>query len=435
MKKINEIEYHIIKKSWIASSIWLMGLLYLIILYFITPIYKFCEVYFDYPKINFSAIRLILFLITLSLISLLILTNNNRLVFVKRAISTLVPAITCISLVIIIIIISYPFVQSYASDALNIYLLRVDACVVGYSMIFIAGFFFDHSKRKATQQLFMYLWVIFTVFIFFNLNILIASFILYGVYEKIINYIFLSNGYLFFSIFLLYFIEKQSIKILIWAIVLIVMFFVPSRSNTICFIFATLFPLLFNLKRLLYFFLTLVLFISFFGYILSGSLDSEIITRNRTFSSDLEIDTSLEIRLYQANKNFENLQSTWFFGDFMGDIRIHGEDGNETHSYISFWEQFGIIPFLLMLISVFTLLYYLYLLRRDTSQIYKSTLILSLFFIPSMLFAKSYGYNLIWFMIPRIVVYYQSLKYEKFEKQKTNQEILIGDNLKSQVIL
>jgi hypothetical protein len=173
----------------------------------------------------------------------------------------------------------------------------------------------------------------------------------------------------------------------------------------------------------------------FFGNTLFEFLDSEIITKNRTFSSNIEADESLDLRLYQANKNFENLKSNWFFGDFMGDIRIHGEDGNETHSYISFWEQFGIIPFLLMLISVFTLLYYLYLLRRNSSQIYMSTLILSLFFIPSMLFAKSYGYNLIWFMIPRIVVYYQSLKYEAWINQNANQSIETGDNFKSQATL
>lgn len=412
-----------------------MGLLYLIVLYFITPVYKFCEVYFDYPKINFSAVRLILFFITLFLLFLFILFNKIRLIFLKKALSTLIPAILCIFLVIVIILASYSSILSYSNDAINIYLLRIDACIVGYSMIFIAGFFFDYSNEKVVQKLFLYLWIIFTLFIIFNLNILIASFILYGVYEKTINYIFLSNGYLFFSIFLLCFIPQTNIKIFVWVTILIVMFFVPSRSNTIFFIFATLFPLIFNLKRIFYFVLSIAFFMLFFGNTLFEFLDSEIITKNRTFSSNIEADESLDLRLYQANKNFENLKSNWFFGDFMGDIRIHGEDGNETHSYISFWEQFGIIPFLLMLISVFTLLYYLYLLRRNSSQIYMSTLILSLFFIPSMLFAKSYGYNLIWFMIPRIVVYYQSLKYEAWINQNANQSIETGDNFKSQATL
>lgn len=432
MYKANKI-HHLVEKSNIASSIWFIGLLYLIILYFITPIYKFCEVYFDYPKINFSAVRLVLFFITLFLLLLFIFLNRIKLIFLKKALSTLRPAMLCISLVIIVILASYPFILSYSSDAINIYLLRVDTCIVGYSMIFIAGFFFDYSNKKIVQKLFLYFWIIFTLFIIFNLNILIASFILYGVYEKTINYIFLSNGYLFFSIFVLCSIKKKVIKIFIWITVLVVMFFVPSRSNTVFFIFATLCPLIFNLnfKRVLGFILSTTFFLFFFSDTFFELLDSEIITKNRTFSSNIEADESLDLRLYQANKNFENLKSNWFLGDFMGDIRIHGEDGNETHSYISFWEQFGIIPFVLMLVSVFTLLYYLYLLRRDKSQIYMSTLILSLFFIPSMLFAKSYGYNLIWFMIPRIVVYYQSLEYGAWIAQNTSLSMKTLNNFKS----
>lgn len=432
MYKANKI-HHLVEKSNIASSIWFIGLLYLIILYFITPIYKFCEVYFDYPKINFSAVRLVLFFITLFLLLLFIFLNRIKLIFLKKALSTLRPAMLCISLVIIVILASYPFILSYSSDAINIYLLRVDTCIVGYSMIFIAGFFFDYSNEKIVQKLFLYFWIIFTLFIIFNLNILIASFILYGVYEKTINYIFLSNGYLFFSIFVLCSIKKKVIKIFIWITVLVVMFFVPSRSNTVFFIFATLCPLIFNLnfKRVLGFILSTTFFLFFFSDTFFELLDSEIITKNRTFSSNIEADESLDLRLYQANKNFENLKSNWFLGDFMGDIRIHGEDGNETHSYISFWEQFGIIPFVLMLVSVFTLLYYLYLLRRDKSQIYMSTLILSLFFIPSMLFAKSYGYNLIWFMIPRIVVYYQSLEYGAWIAQNTSLSMKTLNNFKS----
>jgi hypothetical protein len=285
-------------------------------------------------------------------------------------------------------------------------------------MLFIAGFFFDYLDIKVIKKLFLYIWIVFTLFIFYNLNIFISSFFLYDVkFEKVINYIFITNGYLFFSIFVLCFIEKALLKVLIWIITLIVLFFVPSRSNTFLFIFATLFPLLFNLKRLLYSIPLIILF--FLSDTIFSSIDSDLFTNSRTLNIDIEGDLSLAERQYQASKNIENLKSTWFFGDFMGDVRIHGEDGHETHSYISFWEQFGIIPFFLLLISVSTLLYYLYLLRYDNSFIYMSTLILSLFFIPGMIFAKGFSSNLIWFMIPRIVVYYQSLKYGELMNQTT----------------
>ena len=51
----------------------------------------------------------------------------------------------------------------------------------------------------------------------------------------------------------------------------------------------------------------------------------------------------------QLEKGINSLTEAWLLGDFMGDVEeSFGEKGNYIHNYLSFWRQFGFIPFLLM---------------------------------------------------------------------------------------
>jgi hypothetical protein len=343
-------------------------------------------------------------------ILLFLILNRQKTPLLKAALKKLKPSIMAIIMVFFIILFSYFFVINYSKDALSIYLNRVDSCITGYSMMFIAGIYFDYGNSKTTKKIILFFWFLFSVFILYNTDLLISSYFIYEeMPDKIANYIFITNGYVFFSIFTITYVKNNFIKILIWVIIVVLLFLVPSRSNTLGFILATLVPI-FIYRKFVYSIIIVVLLWGVGSYIMVSYENNTLIKNSRLLSTNLVDDTSLKQRKEQANKNFENLKSTWFLGDFMGDIRIFGEDGNETHSYLSFWEQFGLIPFLLLIWSMGILIYYLFILRNTDSLVYLSTLMLFLYIVPLMFFAKGFSSSLIWFVIPRIVMYNYSLK-------------------------
>ncbi len=408
---------HIIKRTSIVRLLALLSLTYIIILFFISPLYKFLELYYEYQYINFSLIRSVVVLLVLFVL-LIHLSEVVRKQKFSKAFLLLFPGITCLILIAGIFLVSYFRVLDYSTDSLEIFLYRVDSVLFGYSMLFIAGVFLDVLDIYKVSKLFFILWFLFSLFIFINAKLLIASFFVYTERpEKIINYIFLSNGYLFFSFFALVYVKKRFYIVFVWIITVLCMFLMPSRSNQISFLFATLLPFFIYTKKYGFILLVLVISLVLGSFVLFHSsfkffsvLDNELIGNARIFNTDLSNDTSLHARLENAQINLDNFKKSWFFGDFMGDIRIFKEDGNETHSYFSFWEQFGLIPFLLLVWSVLNLLFFLLRLRSDVSVVYSSTLMLTLFFVPLMIFAKGFTSNLIWFMMPRIVMYYYAQK-------------------------
>lgn len=410
----DQIYIHIISKTILAKLVAKLSLFYLVVLFFISPLYKFLEIYRGFPYFNFAIIRALLAILTFIMLFFFVIKrikNQN----ISKAISILAPSIFCLIFVTIIFLISFFNVLDYSINAKEIFFLRIDSCLVGYFMLFIAGVFFDFFDPKKTYKLNLILWILYSLFIFINSQFLISSFYSNDYYsERIINYIFLSNGYLFFSFFVLAAMDSKFKMIIIWLVIIFCMFLIPSRSNTVAFLFATLIPVFFHFWKLrvdhvnsfLFLFLISVIVLFTLSYDFSVIFNNELLQNNRLLNTDLSNDNSINSRNDIAKINFENLKDNWLIGDFMSDVRIFKGDGFETHSYISFWEQFGLIPFLLLIWSVLTLIYFLYKLRSDNSAIFKSTLMLTLFFIPLMVFAKGFTSNLIWFIIPRIVMHY-----------------------------
>ncbi len=397
------------KKSIINDLFIILSHFYIVFYFLITPLYKFCEIYFSFPNLNLSIIRACILLIVLLLL-ILKFSIPNSLVN-KWLLYKLSPAIFAIIIVWFIFGYSYFTGLNYSSDSYRIYLSRVDSCLVGYTMMFICGIYFDLAKLKVVKRVMIFCWLCFTFFIIFNIKLIVSSFFIYSEKPDItINYIFLSNGYVFFSIFVLAYLKNQSTRILFLIISILIIYFIPSRSNTFGFLSATLIPFLFygRIKRNILIFLLFLFSVYAMSTILNDNYP--FLFESRLLSTRLSDDESLLARTEIANKNLNNFKDTWFFGDFMGDVRIHGEEGSETHSYISFWEQFGVIPFILLLFSVITSVYFLFLMKFTFSQFYLSSLMLMLFIVPLMIFAKGFTNNLIWFLIPRVIVNYYSIK-------------------------
>lgn len=60
-------------------------------------------------------------------------------------------------------------------------------------------------------------------------------------------------------------------------------------------------------------------------------------------------DSSLNSRMIQFDVGITSLADHWFLGDYGGQIRDFGDFGAYLHNILSYWSQFGLIPFLLII--------------------------------------------------------------------------------------
>jgi hypothetical protein len=403
------MKHSFIKSGYLLGSAQIITLAYLLVMFFFTPLYKFLEIYYFYPKINLSILRLGILLIAILLTVSLIAIKNYKFNLDKKILSNLITSILCITWVIIVILIYYPFIGSYSHNANELYLLRVDAVITGYCMMFFCGIFYD---TKLIQNAMKVAWLLFTFFIIYNYEYLVESFFTYKLIKSI-NYMLLADAYVFLALLILFDIKSKIWTAFVFLTTVSVLFVLPSRTTFLCFIIGALFTFMIsNIKTFIKnaLFLTIVLagLVFNFGFEVENNI---FFKSSRIINTDFETDGSLNERALQLDLNFETFKSNWLLGGFMSDIKtFHGADGNYSHSYFSFWEQFGLIPFVLLLISVAILLRFLFLLRRNKSHIYLSSLSLTVFTLIAITFSRSFHNSFIWFIIPRVIIFYYDNK-------------------------
>jgi hypothetical protein len=382
-----------------------ISILYVILAHCLSPLYKFMEVYHDFPHINLSVVRAFFLGLVLLISTSIFLVKYLKVSFFKNALALLILPFISILWVTFVILFSYPFIEGSYENVSELFLVRVDAVIVGYWMMFFAGFHID--KGYKWDYIFIS-WLVFVLVLIFNIDFLFASFISFE-QSNTISYIFLSDAFAFLSIILIFETKSKPIALIVWVVTFFILFLIPSRTTLACFLIGTFIPLLF--KPYIFKWIIIVSLGSGLFFMTYNFKDNLFFESNRIINTDLDSDSSLQARSDIKETNFENLKKTWFFGDFMGDIRLSkGEDGFYTHSYISLWEQFGLIPFILFFFSVLFLLYHLLrlfsLFRYD--GVINSSLALMIFTLIAISFSRSFFNGYIWFLFSRVFVFVSS---------------------------
>ena len=125
-------------------------------------------------------------------------------------------------------------------------------------------------------------------------------------------------------------------------------------------------------------------------------------------------DRSANMRIEDLSRGIEDLSDNWILGTFMGDVENNfGDSGEYIHNYLSFWRQFGFIPFMILSgILIYNSSYIFY--RWIKYKIPDSTLNFLLYFtVFSMLLiitSRSYVFPYIWLSVGGISSYIQSKK-------------------------
>jgi hypothetical protein len=312
-------------------------LLFIIIQFLVLPIFKFYELNFGFPKLNFAIIRGIFFFVTF--FCLLLVPSSEKTRKLKSNSYYLFYIFYFLCVLIILINLDLYFLDSIHSKA---YLNRIDSVIILYPLMFLSGHYSNNSWDKYINISFL----IFSFFLVLNAQVFIDSYVNFIV-ENPINYIKVSDSYLF--ICLLNFKRIKSNKYF-YILSIICLLLVPARSNVaLFFMFSFIFMDFYKNWKVLIFFTSLICIVILFLLYNESYLD--LVLKSR-FTLDLENDASFIARIGTVLDNFNMNFIEYFTGNYMGDITRFKEEGLEAHSHISILNNFGLVPFILFLIML-----------------------------------------------------------------------------------
>jgi hypothetical protein len=187
---------------------------------------------------------------------------------------------------------------------------------------------------------------------------------------------------------------------------MICLFALFSRSSLYCFVIVA-FLFLYNQNKKI-FFISLFSFVAFLYFSINNGLIEDRMLRLLIGASD----TSQNMRQEHLTRGLEHLSNNWLLGTFMGDIESNfGNEGRYIHNYLSFWRQFGVIPFLLF----FALLGYksisiccAWIRDNDSNPVLQFLFYFTMFALLEIIMARSYVFPYIWLSISGIAVFINS---------------------------
>jgi len=349
-----------------------LAFLFLISFIFFQPMLKYSEYVLNFPRINYSIFIVVIF-------CLYIIVEIPDL-FRKRYNFDLWFSFWIILFLSGLQIISSPWSITYGLNGSEQFLKVVSKTFFCYWMFWFCGLHIDKIiSNTYTKVALSISWIISLFMILISaLNNDVFAILLEGT----LIYLMLGDAFAVLSIFMLIYNKKFDILIILLSSV--ALFALWSRASLYSFIIISFLYMLREHKvRLL-----LLLLLSFIVYSqINFSKDHRMLTI--IFGG---IDTSQNIRDQLLQIGLNEIKMVWPFGNFMGDVNSnHGHSGTYIHSYLSYLRQFGIIPFISLII--FGLFYYFkisILWIQNNNKIVRFLFYFTTFILIEVIFARSY---------------------------------------------
>lgn len=272
--------------------------------------------------------------------------------------------------------------------------------IIGINIKELWRFINKEKIRRITKLIYL---IIITLFIVISLNKQIN--LIEVIFQPDIDngyYLFIGDTFLIISI-MVYFLGKHK---LIYALnSLVWMYKIGSRTSLVCygiFLLMIIWYSFFNnrkelLKKTYLVGIVIILIAPFVGSMNKTlKLDNRMISM---FSQNIEKDSSLNSRASMNEKNIKDLKNIWFLGRVFREFDISSNTGSYSHNIISYWIEFGVAPFILIIFLFIRLIPTIFksLFSRCQYVIFISCMIIV--FIPSVIFSRSYTYPYLWFVI------------------------------------
>ena len=383
----------------------MLSLIFLFIALGLRPVYKYFEYVLDFPRVNITSIYIVLFL--LFIFSNLYNYKNHENEKSLTGLSTF----WLLLMVSLIQLFSFPFIPNYSNAGTYIYLTIISQTIIQYWLFWIVGMnIVKVWENKTFWKLMIAAWLFISSVILWSA---ISNTVVFAVFLGGTQiYLMLADSFAVLSIFILCRLDNSKKELLLILISSICLFALFSRASFYCFILTSIVFLYKKNKIAMFSIIALSLTILFIN------LDNNSFTDNRMIRMIVgSYDLSQSMREDQLEKGINSLSEAWLLGDFMGDVEeSFGEKGNYIHNYLSFWRQFGFIPFLLMIIIAFFSFVKIFIYWWKTNNINGLPLFLfyiSVFTLSEIILARSFLYPYIWMSIGGISTYFFNKKEDK----------------------
>ena len=230
----------------------------------------------------------------------------------------------------------------------------------------------------------------------------------------VFDYLYISDTIALLLLLIMSQVKSMTRKFLIFFFGFFILSLSGSRTSFICFglagiSFWVLMSFNIRIKTILSAVALLVLFIALtFIYLTFAGEEAQMQYGDRSINpsgsyrflvSNYKTDGSLMERERYFDQSWSALKDHWLVGDFMSDF-VEGRPGTYFHNWLSFWTNFGIVPFLLSVILIVSSLYRsVRQMRKDSDSPTNQLLFLwAIYIIIAITFSRSYDFYYIWFI-------------------------------------
>jgi len=301
----------------------------------------------------------------------------------------------------------------------NVVLFQSKVIVYALLNILLGMHFYQELNESNASKIYIYVFVIYTLFIIWNIN-----------FERLtfqIDYIsgehqLFSDVFVVFSCFIVFFIRFKVGRLLFMTFILVVLFLIKSRATFFSFLIVYVLFIVkeIGLKNSVYLFIFFIILSLFMIVNDDSSLDRRMFG---VFQG--KYDSSLNERIAQFKYGIEAIKNNWFWGEYAGQIIVHktgyesGTMGAYMHNLLSFWRQFGLLFFLIFMITYCYGLYKISL-EWKNSDSFKIQFIfyVSLFLLIELLLFRSYTFPYFWFSLGLMYTHLHTVNVGKFNAKK-----------------
>ena len=131
-------------------------------------------------------------------------------------------------------------------------------------------------------------------------------------------------------------------------------------------------------------------------------------------------------RYVKFREQLPDLMDHWISGDYAGQLRRYGNIGDYIHNYLSFWHQYGLVPFLLLLFSfgLSTTMAWRKVASGGSDPALLLVLWLAVFNLVEAIFLRSFATPYIWLSISLTPMYFIASLHQPFRSDPPDSPLL-----------
>ena len=330
----------------------------------VRPIMKYYETINLLPRINFTLV-MIIGLGGYVLFAIRYIKQSRIFIKPIRQLSS------CLLIYIVLIQIIYlPSILMYGISLVNYIHITSETIIasmimwlIGSKINILESLLNNHKIKNITFGLFM-LFIV-TIFIGVTLRYVYnygSGFYIY--LNGAQNYLMIADSFAVFSLLIINYTKKKKNKFILFFISAVCLYSTLSRTSLYAFLLVSIISYSiksFNYGRrykikhskiliqLTFFIVLIILIITIYDDIRIRE-NFDFVNDNRMFRIifNRDSDISATSRDTILDKGIEDIKNNIFFGNFMVEIKRNGSSGGYIHNYLSYWQQYGIIVFIVL---------------------------------------------------------------------------------------